>query len=268
MSGPSACCAKPGSMRAEAAPAKTGISVTEDRILGGRIVLRQPAAGYRVGIDPFFLAAAAPSPAEGRVLDLGCGVGAASLCLAWRQPDLQLTGLEIQPDLARLAGENAAANGLGERVRILEGDLLRPPAEVAGGGFDIVLANPPFHVAGRASAPKEPGRARGHVEGEADLAAWIRCGVDLAASGGMLVMIHKPERLGEILASLEGRAGSVALFPLWAGEGKPARRVLLRAQKGSAAPLTLHPGLVLHESDGRYGAAAEAVLRHGAALDF
>ena len=103
MSGPSACCAKPGSMRAEAAPAKTSPPVTEDRILGGRILLRQPASGYRVGIDPVFLAAAAPSPAEGRVLELGCGVGAASLCLAWRQPNLQLSGLEIQPDLARLA---------------------------------------------------------------------------------------------------------------------------------------------------------------------
>ena len=268
MSGPSACCVKLVSMRVEAAPAKTSTSVTEDRILGGRILLRQPASGYRVGIDPVFLAAAAPSAAQGRVLELGCGVGAASLCLARRQENLQLTGLEIQPDLARLAGENAAANGLGGRLRILEGDLLHPPAEVAAGGFDIVLANPPFHVAGRASAPKEPGRARGHVEGEADLAAWIRCGLDLAASGGMLVMIHKPERLGEILAGLEGRAGSVAVFPLWAGEGKPARRILLRAKEGSAAPLTLHPGLVLHEPDGRYTEAAEAVLRRAMPLAF
>lgn len=256
-------------MRAEASlAADTTTAITEDRILGGRILLRQPAAGYRVGIDPVFLAAAVPLRARGRVLDLGCGVGAAGLCLAWRQPDLQLTGLEIQPGLARLAQDNVAANGLGQRMRILEGDLLRPPEELAAGSFDIVLANPPFHGAGRASAPKEPGRARGHVEGEADLSAWIARGLDFAAAGGLLVMIHKPERLGDILASLEGRAGGIAVLPLWAGEGKPARRILLRAQKDSAAPFNLHQGTVLHEADGRYTVAAEAVLRHGAGLDF
>src|SRR4029077_7369073 len=199
MSGPSACCARPASMMAEASPATDATTaITEDGILGGRILLRQPASGYRVGIDPVFLAAAVPSRTNGRVLDLGCGVGAAALCLAWRQPHLQLTGLEVQSGLARLARENAVANGVGPRMRILEGDLLRPPEELAARGFDIVLANPPFHAAGRASAPKDPGRATGHVEGEADLAAWIGCGLNLAAAGGMLVMIHKPERLHDI----------------------------------------------------------------------
>lgn len=256
-------------MRADASAQPASSAITEDRILGGRIQLRQPASGYRVGIDPVFLAAAVPMRERGRALDLGCGVGAAALCLGWRQPDLQITGLEIQPSLAELAAGNAALNQMGGRLSILAGDLLRPPSQLVTDSFNIVLANPPFHVANRASAPKEPGRAQGHVEGEADLTAWISRALDFTAPGGSLVLIHKPERIGEILVLLEARAGAVALFPLWAGAGKPARRILLRAQKGSAAPLTLHQGLVLHEADGgRYTAATEAVLRGGEGLAF
>lgn len=243
-----------------------GDGVTEDGILGGRVRLRQPAAGYRVGIDPVFLAAAAPNMGAGRALDLGSGVGAAALCLAWRQPQLSVIGLEIQPTLACLGAENALLNGLGARVRSLAGDLLRPPPDVAAGEFDLVMANPPFHAAGEASVPLEPSRALGHVEGEADLATWIERSLAFASAKGAILMIHKPERLAEILAALEGRAGGIVVFPLWPGAGKTASRIILRAQKGNTAPMRLASGLVLHETGGRYTAEAERILREGQAL--
>lgn len=245
-----------------AAPA----AATEDAILGGRLRLLQPAAGYRVGIDPVLLAAAAAGllgEGPARALDLGCGVGAAALCLAHGAARVEVAGLELQAPLAELARRNVELNGLAGRVAIHQGDLLRPPAALAGAGFDLVLANPPFHIAGRATAPKEPGRARGHMEGEAGLAAWLDQALKLAAPGGRLAIIHRPERLGEILRLLDGRAGAVALFPLWPSAGRPARRVIVSARKGSAAPLVLAQGLVLHDPDGRYTPAAEAVLRGG-----
>jgi len=240
-------------------------AVTEDAILGGLLRLRQPAKGLRTGIDPVFLAAAAPAT-KGRVLDLGCGVGTAALCLARRLPAVEVIGLELQLALTGLARENVRLNGLEGRIAIHEGDLLRPPAAIAAGGFDLVLANPPFHAAGSATAPAEPGRAQGHMEGESDLAAWMGQILKLAAPKGSLLMIHKPDRLGDLLALLEGRAGEIVVFPLWPALGRPARRIILLARKGSAAPLTLAQGLVLHEPGGAYSAAADAVLR-GAGLD-
>jgi len=254
----------PGSMsgrEATAGPARDDTS--EDAILGGQLRLRQPAKGYRAGIDPIFLAAAAPASA--RALDLGCGVGAAALCLARRLPEVEVAGLEIQPGLAALARENVRLNGLEARIGIHEGDLLRPPMLLSG-DFDLVMANPPFHAAGQATSPADPGRARGHVEGAADLARWISKALKFAGPKGLLLLIHRPERLGDLLALLEGRAGGITVFPLWPGAGRPARRILILARKGSAAPMTLAAGLVLHEADGRYTTAADAILR-GAALD-
>ncbi|MHC4448298.1 MAG: methyltransferase, partial [Planctomycetota bacterium] len=86
--------------------------ITRDTLLDGRVRLRQPARGYRAAIDPVLLAAAVPTWGGERILDLGCGVGAAALCLLARVPDVEVTGLELQGPVARLAAANAELNGV------------------------------------------------------------------------------------------------------------------------------------------------------------
>ncbi len=248
------------------APADAAQSHTEDALLGGRVRLRQPAAGYRAAIDPVLLAAAVPAGAGESVLDVGAGGGAALLCLATRVPACRVSGLERDPDAARLAAENAALNGLGARVEVIVGDLLAPPASLAPGSFDHVMANPPHLEAGRARAPREEARAAAEVEGEAGLADWIRFCLRMARRGGSVTLIHRAERLAALLAALAEGAGGIVVFPLWPGGGKPAKRVLVAARPGLAQPLRLAPGLVLHRPDGAYTDEAEAVLRGAEAL--
>jgi len=251
------------------APVKTiepVIATSDDTLVGGRVKLRQPQDGYRVAIDPVLLAAAVPAGAEDRILDLGCGTGAASLCLAARVPGCRVVGLERDADMARLAAENIATNEFADRLSVVAGDLLAPPAALAPGSFTQVMANPPFLEASRASASPVVSRAAAAVESEALLADWIDVALAMLHDKGTLTLIHRADRLGDLLAALDGRAGGIVVFPLWPGEGKPAKRVLLQAKKGSAAPLTLAQGLVLHGADGRNSEAAEAILRHGAAL--
>ena len=245
---------------------KEAASVTEDALLDGRVRLRQPASGYRVAIDPVLLAAAVPASGEDTVLDIGCGVGAAALCLAARAPAVRIVGIDTQRDLIRLANDNILLNKWAGRVSGMVGDLLRPPPRLEPGTFAHVMANPPFLERGQATPPSEPGKAEAQLEGEADLAAWVRFALAMLRPKGSVTFIHRADRLEQLLAQFAGRAGEIVVFPLWPGAGKPARRVIVRARKGMASPTRLLPGLVLHEADGRFTPAAEAVLRHAAAL--
>jgi tRNA1(Val) A37 N6-methylase TrmN6 len=249
----------------ESTPEETKWS--EDRLLDGRIRLKQPRHGYRAAIDPVLLAAATSALPGERVLDVGAGVGAASLCLAFRVPGTRITGMELQPDLAELAAANIRDNGLEDRVRILTGDLLSPPAGLTASGFDRVMSNPPFQKAGTHTPPPGASRALAHGEGSADLAAWIAFCTRMLKPRGTLTLIHRADRLDDLIALLHGRFGAVTLIPLWPKTGRPAKRVLVTARRGTRSPAALSAGLILHEADGGFTPAAEAILRHGNALE-
>ena len=242
-------------------------SFTEDRLLGGRVRVRQPADGYRAAIDPIFLAAAVAVEPQQLVLDVGCGSGAAMLCLATRVAECRIVGLEMQRDLVRLAGDNAILNAMETRVSVMIGDLLHPPPRLSPGSFDHVMANPPFNQRGRGTPTPIPGKADATIESDADLAAWVRFSFAMVRSKGTVTFIHRADRIDALLGELAGRAGEVVVFPLWAGHGTDASRVLVRARKQIAAPARLASGLVLHEADGRFTAAAEAILREARGLE-
>ena len=241
-------------------------AVTDDRLLGGRVRLRQSADGARAAIDPVFLAAAVPAEPSQQILDAGCGAGAAMLCLAARVPQCRVVGLELQRDLVRIAGDNAVLNRMGDRLSVMVGDLLHPPPRLSPGSFDHVMANPPFIERGRGSEAPNPAKAAANIEGEAALGDWVRFALVMVRAKGTVTFIHRADRIDALLGQLAGRAGGIVIFPLWPRAGQPAGRVLVQARKQIAAPARLAAGLVLHEADGRFTAAAEAVLRGGDAL--
>lgn len=241
--------------------------VTEDTLLGGRVRLKQPKVGYRVAIDPVFLAAAVPAAEEDRVLDVGCGVGAAALCLAARVTRVRVVGLDRDEALVRLATENASLNGVADRVTFVTGAVESTQVGLPPGGFDHVMTNPPFGDPARAQPPPDPAKRAATVEDAVDLKAWLDFCLRLVRPRGTLSLVHRTDRLDAILSALLERAGDIVVFPLWpASDGRPAKRVVVRARKGAATPLRLSPGLVLHAADGAYTEAAAAVLRRGERL--
>jgi tRNA1(Val) A37 N6-methylase TrmN6 len=239
--------------------------VSADLFLDGAVAVRQDPAGYRAGADAVFLAASlAAAPGE-RLLEPGCGAGAALLMAARRLPEARFTGLERDPALAALARENVAANAMQDRVEIVAGDVADPPAPLRTDRFDQVFLNPPFYAPGEGRAPKAE-KSGAFVEGEADLPVWIDFALRRLTDKGRLTLIHRAARLDQILSLLRGRAGGATIKPLAPAAGAPAVRVIVTARKGSNAPLRLLPPLVLHE-DGAHSPEADAILRGRAALD-
>jgi tRNA1(Val) A37 N6-methylase TrmN6 len=239
-------------------------ATTEDRLLGGRVRLRQPREGFRAAIDAVLLAAAVPAHAGERVLEAGTGTGAAALCLLARVPSLQIIGLERDPEAAALARANAALNGRGERLQVIAGDLAARAtarAAAAHGACAHAMANPPFHVGGTPS-PLAARRVAGHESAEATLAVWVAAMARRLAPRGTLTLILPPARLPDAIAACAGaRIGSLALLPLWPHEGEAARRLILQGVKGGRGPCRLLAGLVLHRRGGGYTEAAERILK-------
>ena len=246
----------------------------EDRLLGGRVRLIQPLQGYRAATDPVFLAAAvAPLPGQ-RVLDLGCGVGAAVFCLAARVPGLELHGLEIQPAYLALAEQNAALNGVA--ITLHAGDVAAPPRVLRQRAFDQVILNPPYHAENAVASPVA-GRDVAHREGGgvdgAGLGDWIVAALARLKPKGWLTLIHRAERAPELLRLLDGPAGAIALKPLVPRAGRDAGRVIIQARKGAKAPfrllspLVVHAGSAHHRDEDDFSPEAAAILRDAAALN-
>jgi tRNA1(Val) A37 N6-methylase TrmN6 len=247
-----------------------------DAILGGRLRLRQPLGGHRVGADAVLLAAAAGAPAR-RLVDVGAGVGAVGLALLQRWPEAQGDLVEIDPFLAALARENAALNGLESRARVVAADALdaraRRKAGLVDGAADLVVANPPLFEAGTVRASPDGARARAHVararRGAASpLEAWIVACLALLAPRGRFVMIHRPDALAAILLAIGRRLGGVALLAVHPLAERGSHRLLVAGVKGSRAPLSIAPPLVLHEASGAFTARAEAIQRGEATIDW
>ncbi len=262
-------------------------TVTNNSLLDGRVSLRQHAAGYRVSVDPVLLAASIPAKNSETILDVGAGVGAAMLCLAQRVDSARIIGVEIQRDLVHLASENISNNGFSKRLEIMIGDLQRPPPRLVPRSFDHVMANPPYFEAGHVRESAKLEKVTSNIEGAGGLSAWINYCLSMVRPGGTVTIIHRTDRLVKLLTLLDGKVGDIVIFPIWPHHPFPfsdenavikeanenikipvnAKRVIVQAISGTRGLLQLRSGIVLHNNDGHNTLKADAILRHGKALN-
>lgn len=241
---------------------------TCDAFLGGKVQAQQPARGFRAGIDAVLLAASCPAKPGQTVLELGCGVGVASLCLAARVP-VRIVGVEVQPEYAALARENAAANAA--PLSIIDADLRDLPAPLRQQCFDHVIMNPPYYDRRHGTEAQDTGRDVA-LGGATPLSDWLRIAAKRLAPKGWLTMIQRMDRLPDIIAGLPTVMGSVTVQPIAPRHARDAHLVLLRARKEGRSPFVMHAPLILHQGDAHpgdqeaYTPQVRSILRDGAAL--
>jgi len=253
-------------------PASASIppTLTEDGFLDGRLRILQPEKGYRAGIDAVFLAASIPCAEGDRIFEAGTGTGVAALCLAFRVPGVQITGIEVQARYAMLAEENARRNECGSGIKIIHADikeaLRRDVAHLpAAGSFAHAFANPPYFEDGKSTPSPVTLKAGAHNFAAEDLDLWVKALHGLLEPRGTATLVYRAEALPKLLATFEGRFGDITVAPLFPRHGLAASRIIVQGVKGSRAPVQLLPGLVLHGDDGKFTREAEAILRDGAA---
>jgi tRNA1Val (adenine37-N6)-methyltransferase len=243
-------------------------ALTDDAFLGGRLQLWQPRRGYRAATDPVLLAACCPARPGQSVLDLGCGAGAASLCLAARVPGLLHSGLELQPAYADLARRNAQRAAVA--LTVVEGSVLDMPKALRH-DFDHVITNPPYYPP--ASTPAVDQGRNLALHEEVSIVDWIATAKRRVNPLGWLTLIVRADRMADAIIGLGSSMGSITILPFAAREGREAGRVVIRARKGGRAGLRLLAPLVLHDGASHPGdrdnhsPQAEAVFRYGEGLD-
>lgn len=257
----------PLSLQAAEADA-AAVETTQGAVLGGRVILRQPRVGYRAGLDAALLAASVETKPGERAIEAGCGVGAALLQAATRWSGAHFVGVERDPAPLALARENIALNALGDRLDVRSGDVEQGFSGLALAPFDAAFSNPPFFDDETSLRGPHPAR-RGAYIADGGLEAWTRFLLKAVRPGGRVTVIHRTDRLADLLRLLGEGGGSFRIRPVQPFADAPAKRVLVRAIKTGKAPLVLLPPLVLHDRDGaKHTPFADALLRGEASLDW
>ncbi|WP_439497030.1 tRNA1(Val) (adenine(37)-N6)-methyltransferase [Bosea sp. (in: a-proteobacteria)] len=241
-------------------------AIVEDRLLDGRLTLRQPGKGHRAGSDAILLAAGLPDLDAGPLADFGAGVGTVGLAAAMLRPALAVTLIERHPGLAALAGENIVLNRLEDRARVVTADVgALAQAGLASASFACVAMNPPFFAGEAVKASPVANRRAAHVA-DGPLDAWLKAARRLLKPGGQVAVIHRAEALPAILAGLATGFGGAVIRPVHASADRPAIRVIVTAELNSRKPAALLPAFVLNGPDGRFTELSEAVHRGRALL--
>ena len=227
---------------------------TLDNLSVGNLQLLQSESGYRYSLDPILLARFGNAKRGNRVVDLGTGCGILPLLLARLSDAAECIGIELQPELADRAVRNVELNFLGDRVRILRGDIRNIRDILPAGCVDLVVSNPPYRQpdSGRIAPNDERAAARHELAG--GLVDFIAAASWLLKNGGSFTVIYLAERLPELMAELIARGiEPKRLRMVYPRQGEAAKMVLLEGRKGGRPGLQVEKPLYVYKDSGAGG---------------
>ena len=201
------------------------------------------------GLDSFLLASLPKLKPGWKVCDLGCGTGLLGLLLLQRQRALAVTGLDIQPEAVRLGKLAAAENRMEDRLFFRLEDLRE--TALPAGSFDLAVCNPPYFPPSAGPLPKGEARRTARTEESCTLEEVCRAAARLLRWGGSFCLVHKPERLADLVCALResGLEPKRLRFVCVRPERAPSL-ILMEARRGGRPGLRAEPPLALENADG------------------
>lgn len=243
------------------------METTIDALLNRRITVEQPKKGFRVAVDTILLAAAVGARTGEKALDLGCGVGGAMLALAVRVAGLTVNGLEIQPEIAELARANIKRNTFEDRMEVITGDVTFMPGQLLF-SYDHVMVNPPYHDSAKHDVSEDETKRIAMAGTTNEMEIWVTGVARCLKLTGIMTMIHRADRLEEILGYMRPYFGDAMVIPLLPKADEAAKRVIIRAPKGEGARHIPCRPITLHRSSGGYTDEMDSILKHNTPVEF
>jgi tRNA1Val (adenine37-N6)-methyltransferase len=235
--------------------------ITSDTFFNGRIIVAQPDRGYRYSIDAVLLASL-PRPSSGAsLLDLGTGCGIIPLILAYRHPGLRITGVEVQPELARLARMNVSTNSMQDRIRIMDHDLRHLSVGMIDGPADWIVSNPPYRRTASGRINPNSQRALARHEINLDLRQLIESVKRLLKTGGRFDIIYPSDRTVDLLSEMRRQMLEPKFLRcVHSHPDDAAKLVLVEAIMGGRSGLTIQTPLSIYGPDGQYSDAVREMM--------
>ena len=227
--------------------------VTVDKILRGKISIIQLKKGFRYGFDAVFLAAFVNGYLKKikkkkiSLADVGSGVGAISLIIAYQNNEINITAIENNNSFLEIANENIVINNFQKKINIIQGDIFNIDNHLMN-RFDIVVTNPPFYDQQQKNSENE---LDNYAKRIINYERWIENSLKLLKDKGIIFLIIPTGLLEKSLKILGKRAGSFKIFPIWPNQKKSSKRLILLAKKGGASPTELLYGVKLLNNQGK-----------------
>ncbi|MDD5723189.1 MAG: tRNA1(Val) (adenine(37)-N6)-methyltransferase [Syntrophales bacterium] len=234
---------------------------TVDEFFRGRLRVLQKEKGYRFSVDSMLLADFVALRRGDHVVDLGTGSGIIALVLAFRFPEASIAEVEIQKDLADMAGRSIALNGLEDRIKVYPGDVKNIRNLFGPQSFNAAVFNPPYRRlnSGKINPDNERAVARHEIKGTVD--DFLTSARYLLKDSGRVYVVYPAARSVQLIARMRGNDIEPKRLRIVHTNGTSGGVfVLAEGVKGAGEELEILPPLFIYGDDGRYSDEVDRIL--------
>jgi tRNA1Val (adenine37-N6)-methyltransferase len=215
------------------------------------LVIIQKNQGFKFGIDAVLLANFVQVKKNDLVLDIGTGTGIIPILLSGKTQACKIVGIEIQQEMAEMARRSVELNGLGGRVEIIHGDIKKGNEYFTHSSFNVVVSNPPYMKKGGGLLNLYDSKAIARHEIACTLEDIIKEGSRVVANKGRLAMVHRPERMVDVVYLMRKYAIEPKLIRfIHPYENTEPNLFLIQGIKGGNPGLKIQKPLYIYENDG------------------